>query len=665
MSNQFNDDEDPVLDGAMLRISTDIERPNFSLIKCGRDYEDLLRSISETKALSFDYETSDEGNDNYRRITDDRKRPIDFYATTITGASFRTSDGKCKYLSVDHIASWNLPPEAVADALLAKPKDAPIMAHNYAFEWAVSKHCLNLDLTELGPFKDTMVAAYVQDTNQPVGLKDLVRRRFKILMQSYKTIVGDLKMREIPAERAWFYGCDDSEYQWSLNELLEKELADVGLMNYYEQIELPIVPIIAEMSLRGVALDHELLVNRRIETLEKMADLEYQIKQMVGIQTLNLASPIQVGRLLYDNLKIVRPPYAESDSATDKESLFWNIDKHSVMPLILQYRTLETRNKLYYKPYPNLTNPATQRIHSQLRQTVTDTSRFSSSGPNLQQLAKRGEGVQVRELIVPFADYGHDAIMSCDMSQVELVLAGHRSQSPVMMQAYGPVRGDLHTATCIAVFNITAEEAKANKIYRSAGKTTNFTLIYGGMAKRVYRQVKLDLAKAGFGCPFSLRDVENMIRAYFILYPEIKTMQKNDAIFAKANGFVKSLYGRRFYLPDIYSHQGYIRSKAERKATNSPIQGTCAELIKLSIIKIHKERIPLEDAVMIASVHDENVFSLNSKAAKDVGYIIHKHMAHTPPGLRTYMESEVTMGENFGKQKLYLDWKESKHAITT
>jgi DNA polymerase-1 len=209
----------------------------------------------------------------------------------------------------------------------------------------------------------------------------------------------------------------------------------------------------------------------------------------------------------------------------------------------------------------------------------------------------------------------------------------------------------------MALFNVTAEVAKSNKVYRQAGKTTNFTLIYGGAAKRVYRQVKLDLAKMGLGCPFSIVDIERMIAAYFALYPEVKQMQKDDVRYAREFGYVKSLFGRRFYLPDIGSRDGFLRSKAERKATNSPIQGTCAELLKLSIINIYNERIPPEDAVMWASVHDENVFSLNSKCAKDVGYIVHKHMAHTPEGLRTHMESELKIGPNFGNLKDFFEWE--------
>jgi len=631
---------------AVLRLSTEVDRPGYVLVKSQRDYDDMIRSISNTTKLSFDYVTSDEGNINYAQITD-KKRPIDFYNTSITSVSFRTSDGKCYYLSIDHINSFNYPKEAVADALMAKPHDAPICAHNLAFEWTVTKHCLGIDLRDLGPYRDTMVAAFVIDTSQAVGLKDLVRRKFKIVQQSYSTVTNGLKMREISADRAYWYGCDDSEFQWELDELFMKMLAQVNLVKYYETLEMPIVPIIAEMAYRGALVDLDLMKDRAKHAIQRMMEIETEIVALIG-HPINLASPKQVGKLLYTDLGLPRPPYATSDSASDKESLYWNIDLNPAVAKILEYRKYETRNKLYYRPYPLLVNPSSGHIHSQLRQTVAVTSRFSSSGPNLQQLAKRGDGVEVRELFIPPPGYDH--IMSADMSQVELVLAGHRSKSKVLLEAYGEKRGDIHTATCMAVFNITAEEAKANKVYRSAGKTTNFTLIYGGAAKRVYRQIKLDLAKMGFGCPFSIRDVEGMIMKYFSLYPEIKQMQKNDVIFAKENGYVKSLYGRRFYLPDIYARESWKRSEAERAATNYPIQGTCAEILKRAIINIYEERIPVEDAVMWASIHDENVFYVKNKALKDVTHIVHKHMAHTPAGLLTHMESELTEGINFGKQ---------------
>lgn len=632
---------------AGLRLSTTIERPGYVHITCHREYEDLIRSISNTKKLSFDYETSDKGNENYAQIAD-KKRPIDFYNTTITGASFRTSDGKCYYLSIDHINSFNMPPEAVADALRAKPHDAPICAHNLAFEWAVTSQCLKLDMRELGPLRDTMVAAKVLDSNQAVGLKDLTRRNFKILQQSYSSVTDGLKMNEISSDRCYWYGCDDSEFQWDLDEKFMRMLADVGLVDYFEKIEMPIVPIIAEMSMRGALVDLDLLRARQIEAINKMSVIEAEVKALIG-RPINLASPKQVGQLLYGDLGLPRPPYATSDSASDKESLYWNIDLHPAVRTILEYRKYETRNKLYYKPYPLLVNPATGHIHSQLRQTVAVTGRFSSSGPNLQQLAKRGDGAEVREMFVP--PHGYDKIMSCDMSQVELVIAGHRSKSQVLIDTYGPVRGDIHTATCMAIFNITAEEAKANKTYRAAGKTTNFCLIYGGAAKRVYRQIKLDLAKMGMGCPFSLRDVEQMIMAYFRLYPEIRQMQKNDVAYAQQEGFVKSLFGRRFYLPDIHARESWKRSDAERAATNYPIQGTCAELLKKAIINIYNERIPAEDALFWASIHDENVFYVKDSALKDVAHIVHQHMAYTPKGMRTSMESEVSVGINFGQMK--------------
>lgn len=632
---------------AGLRLSTAIDRPGYVMVASQRDYEDMIRSISNTSKLSFDYETSDEGNPNYAQISD-KKRPIDFYNTSITSVSFRTSDGKCYYLSIDHINSFNFPKEAVTDALKAKPYEAPICAHNLAFEWTVTKQCLGLDLRDLGPLRDTMVAAFVLDSSQAVGLKDLVRRKFKILQGSYTSVTSGLKMREISAERAYWYGCDDSEMQWDLDELFMGMLAQVNLVKYFEELEMPIVPIIAEMSLRGALIDSELLKSRAVLAMQKMMEIETEMKAIIG-RSINLASPKQVGQLLYGDLGLPRPPYASSDSASDKESLFWNIDLHPAVAKILEYRKYETRNKLYYRPYPLLINPSSGHIHSQLRQTVAVTGRFSSSGPNLQQLAKRGDGVEVRELFIPPPGYDH--IMSADMSQVELVIAGHRSKSKVLLEAYGEKRGDIHTATCMAVFGITAEEAKANKVYRSAGKTTNFTLIYGGATKRVYRQIKLDLAKMGFGCPFGLNDVERMIIAYFGLYPEIRQMQKNDVAFAQVNGYVKSLYGRRYYLPDIHARESWKRSEAERAATNYPIQGTCAEILKKAIINIYNERIPTEDALMWASIHDENVFYVRDGALKDVSYTVHKHMAATPKGLLTHMESELTVGSNFGKQK--------------
>ena len=628
-----------------LRMSYELDHPNYVLVDSMRKYEDLLRSVSNTKRMSWDYETSAVVNDNYMEIPE-KQRPLDLHRSTITSASFRTSDGQCYYLSIDHLNSFNFPKEAVKDVLLAKPKDVSLSAHNHGFEWIITRNCLGFDLRELGPLRDTMIAAKVLDTNQAVGLKDLTKRRLGILQTSYKTVTDGLMMKELTAAQVLGYGCDDSEYQWQLEEIMDKELKDQGLWAYYTDLEMPIVPIIAEMTWEGAYVDPDILATKTGEHLAHMGRLSAELFAMLG-KEVTLSSPVQMSKVLYTQLGLPMPPYAESSTATDKESLYWNIDLHPFVAKFLEWKKFETRYKLYDKPYKRLIHPDTGMVHSQLRQAVTDTSRFSSSGPNLQQLAKRGDGVEVRDLFTPPPPY--DCILTYDMSQVELVLAAHRSKSPVMLQAYGPTRGDLHTATCMALFHVTAEEAKLNKVYRQAGKTTNFTLIYGGAAKRVYRQVKLDLAKMGLPCPFTIRDIEGMIAAYFSLYPEVRTMQKEDVLFARENGFVKSLFGRKFWLPTINDRNSFIRSKAERKATNSPIQGTCAELLKRAIIKIDNEKVPKEDMRMWASIHDENVFYVRKAVLRDVEQMIHKHMADTPKGLRSYMESEGSAGYSFGK----------------
>ena len=628
-----------------LRLASEIDMPNYVLVDSLRVYEDLLRSVSNTKKLSWDYETSAICNDNYMQIAE-KQRPLDMHRSTITSASFRTSDGKCYYLSIDHMNSFNMPKEAVKDVLMAKPKDVSMSCHNMVFEWIITRNCLGFDLRELGPLRDTMVAAKVLDSNQAVGLKDLTKRFLNILQSSYKSVTDGLMMKELTAKQVLAYGCADSEYQWQLEEQFDKELVANGLWTYYTDLEMPLVPIIANMTWEGAYVDPDVLEKKTEEHLAQMGRISSEIYAMLG-KEVNLSSPTQMTKVLYGTLGLPMPPYADSNTATDKESLYWNIDLHPLVAKFLEYKKFETRYKLYDKPYKKLIHPDTGMVHSQLRQTVTDTGRFSSSGPNLQQLAKRGDGVEVRELFSPPPGYDH--IMSADLSQIELVLAGHMSQSPVMVAAYGTPRGDLHTATCMALFHITAEEAKANKTYRQSGKTCNFSLLYGGAAKRIYRLVKLDLAKMGLSCPFTMRDIEQMIAAYFGLYPEIKTLQKSDIAFAKENGYVKSLFGRKFYLPDINNRNSFLRSKAERKATNTRIQGTAAEILKRAIIKIDNEKIAKEDMKMWASIHDENCFYIKDSFLKDAAYVIHKHMADTPKGLRTTVESDITIGPNFGK----------------
>ena len=629
-----------------IQLTEEMPHTNYVLVDSVRKFEDLKRSIANASRVSFDYETSAEMNESYLSLNKKQQPKVDLIRSRITSASFRTSDGQCYYISVDHKDSFNFPKEAIAELLWAKPKSAPLSAQNMAFEWIITKNNLGIDLRELGPLRDSMIAAKVLDSNQKVGLKDMTLRHLGIMQQDYDTVTKGRKMNELTAKEAFLYGCDDSEYQWQLDEIFEADLEAQGLMDYYTDLEMPIIPIVAAMTLRGAFTTRKVIGEKTDFHQGEMARIEGIIFDMLG-REVKLNSPVAMSRILYQELGIPEAPYAESKTMTDKESLYWNIDKHPIMPLFIEWKKYSTRYKLYDKPYAGLLHSDTGMMHSALK-PLADTGRFTSSGPNLQQLAKRGDGIEVREMFLP--PPGYDYIMAWDMSQVELVLAGHRSKSPVLMDAYGQVRGDIHTTTCCSMFGITAEEAKANKIYRTAGKTANFSLLYGGRAKRIYRLIKLELAKMGLPMPFGLRDVEVMIQRYFQQYPEIRDMQNEDKQYARNNGFVKSLFGRKFQLPDIHSRKSWLRSKQERKATNSPIQGTCAELLKRAIIRIDNERIPEEDALMWASIHDENVFYVRKGAAKDVAMTVHKHMRDTPPGLRCFMESEGTIGYDFANQ---------------
>ena len=629
-----------------IRLTEDIPRPNYILIDSVRKFEDLKRSVANTRRLSFDYETSADMCESYLTLNKKQQPMVDLIRSTITSCSFRCSDGKAYYISIDHKDSFNFPKEAIAEVLRLKPKTAPLSAQNLAFEWLITMKELGIDLDELGPLRDSMIAAKVVDSNKKVGLKEMVMNELKIIQQDYKSVTNGRKMNELTAKEAFRYGCDDSQYQWELDEIYEQRLEDMGLMDYYTEIEMPIIPIISAMTLRGACTTRPLIEMKTNFHQGEMARLEGIIFDLLG-KEVKLNSPVAMSKVLYKELGIPEPPYADSKTMTDKESLYWHIDKHPIMPLFLEWKKYNTRWRLYDRPYAGLLHTDTGMMHSSLK-PLADTGRFTNSGPNLQQLAKRGDGIEVRELFVP--PPGYDYIMAWDMSQVELVLAGHRSGSPVLRQAYGAVRGDVHTTTCMHMFDIDAIMAKSNKVYRTAGKTANFSLLYGGQARRIYRLIRLELAKMGLPMTFSLRDVEIMVRRYFQQYPEILTMQKEDKIFARENGYVKSLYGRRFQLPDIHSRLSWLRSKQERKATNSPIQGTCAELLKIAIIRIHREKIPVEDALMWASIHDENAFYVRKGAAKDVARIVHKHMRATPEGLLCNMESEGTIGLDFANQ---------------
>lgn len=371
---------------------------------------------------------------------------------------------------------------------------------------------------------------------------------------------------------------------------------DTALWNLYNEVELPLVPVLREMEQVGVRLDTHILHEAEVQLTEELNHLEQQINELAG-QPLNVNSPAQVGEILFEKMKL--DPKAKRNKnghfSTPEEVLQGLKEKHPIVPAILAQRELKKLITTYIVALPTYINSDTGKIHTTYNQTVTATGRLSSSNPNLQNLPIRSErGQLIRQAVIP--DDGC-LILSADYSQIELRLMAHMAQDPHLIEAFRSGQ-DIHAATAARIFHKPLDTITRDE--RRRAKTANFGIIYGISSFGLAQQLD---------CPRS--EAKKLIDDYFAAFPKVIDYIEKQKQFARENGFVQTLFGRKRYLPDILSHNSTVRSFAERNAVNAPIQGTAADIIKMAMVTIHA-RIKEQglQAQMIMQVHDELNFNV-------------------------------------------------------
>ncbi|MBR1878977.1 MAG: DNA polymerase I [Paludibacteraceae bacterium] len=384
--------------------------------------------------------------------------------------------------------------------------------------------------------------------------------------------------------------------------------ADADLWNLYNEVELPLVPVLREMEAAGVRVDVAKLHEAEITLSEELAALEQQVFAVAG-ETFNVNSPRQVGELLFDHLRL--DPKAKKSKTgqytTSEEVLLGVKDKHPVVGLILEYRELKKLVSTYIAALPGYISPVDGKIHTTYNQTVTATGRLSSSNPNLQNLPIRSErGRFIREAVIP--DPGC-RFLSADYSQIELRLLAHLSQDEHLLRAFRSGE-DIHAATAARIFGVPINEV--TKDQRRRAKTANFGIIYGISAFGLAQQLDCPRAEA-----------KQLIDDYFAAFPGVITYIERQKELARQKGYAETLFGRKRYLPDILSHNATVRSFAERNAVNAPIQGTAADIIKMAMVAIHR-RLQEEGlkAQMIMQVHDELNFNVPEAEVERVREIV-------------------------------------------
>lgn len=475
----------------------------------------------------------------------------------------------------------------------------------------------NYGVTLKGKMFDTMIAHYVLQPELRHGMDYLAEIYLKYETIKIEELIGAKgkkqgNMRDLAPEAVYKYACEDADVTLKLKQVLENELETNGVKKLFEEIEMPLVPVLAYMERNGVRIDTDALKETSRHFTARMNQIEEEVHQLAGME-FNIASPKQVGEVLFDRLKIVEKAKKTKTGqyVTSEEVLESLRGKHEIVGKILEHRGLKKLLGTYIDALPQLINPATGRIHTSFNQTVTATGRLSSSNPNLQNIPIRNEdGKEIRKAFIP--DEGCE-FFSADYSQIELRIMAHLSNDPHMIEAFQKDQ-DIHAATAAKIYKVKLEEVTREQ--RNKAKTANFGIIYGisvfGLAERL--NVDRKEAKA-------------LIDGYFENYPNVKAYMDQSIQEAREKGYIETIFKRKRYLPDINSKNAVVRGYAERNAINAPIQGSAADIIKVAMIRIY-QRFQEEGihSKMILQVHDELNFSVLPEEKEKVQQIVISEM---------------------------------------
>lgn len=488
------------------------------------------------------------------------------------------------------------------------------------------------------PLFDTMLAHYILHPEtrhnlnllsetllgyQPVEIETLIGKKGK----------GQLNMRSVDFELIKEYATEDADIALQLKNVLAVQLTEKQADNLFYTIEMPLVEVLSEMELAGVKIDQQALAEFSKQLHEELTEIQKQIFELAGT-TFNIASPKQLGEILFDRMKIVENAKLTKTKQyqTGEEVLVKLKHKHPIIDLILDFRTLTKLKTTYVDSLPLLINPHTHRIHTSFNQAVTATGRLSSTNPNLQNIPIRTErGKEIRKAFVAI-DSDHK-IVSADYSQIELRIIAALSRDEAMIDAFKN-NIDIHTATAAKVFNVPLEEV--TKEMRRNAKAVNFGIIYGISAFGLSEQTGA-----------SRKQAAEWIEEYFNQYPGIKNYMDSQIEFAREQGYVETIFNRRRYLPDIHSGNAIVRGFAERNAINAPIQGSAADIIKLAMINIHQalKNSGLHSKMTI-QVHDELVFDVLNSELEQVVDIVKREMMGAV-SIAVPLDVEINWGNNW------------------
>ena len=489
-----------------------------------------------------------------------------------------------------------------------------------------------------GKLFDTMLAHYLINPDARHNLETLSKNYLGYKMIPITKLIGkkgknQLSMIDVPIEDLCEYAVEDADITFQLKNILEKKLYELNQKSLFEQVEIPLIKVLSYMELEGINIDVSFLNNFSSVLDNDIYKLENKIFEKVGVK-FNLASPKQLGIVLFEKLKIVdNPKKTKTGQYSTSEEVLSNLSKKNLIVVdILDWRSLIKLQNTYVKALPLQVNTLTKRIHTQFNQAVAATGRLSSNHPNLQNIPIRtAEGKQVRKAFCA-VDNNH-VILAADYSQIELRIIASLANELNMINAFNNGE-DIHSSTASKIFGMAVENI--SKEQRSQAKTVNFGIIYGVSAFGLSSQTSL-----------TRKESKIIIDAYYESYPGLKSFINKQINFARENGYVETILGRRRYLRDINSRNSIVRSASERNAINAPIQGSAADIIKLAMININKrlknERL---ETKMMLQVHDELVFETPKKEIEKCVKII-RHEMENVFDLRVKLKVDINYGNNW------------------
>ncbi len=602
-----------------LNQSEDFEiRQGYILIDTQKKFDDFVKLLAQQKEFAIDTETTG----------------VNPFIDKIIGMSFSWQKGNGYYLPIDKINNKNKLNNILSNEKIKK------VGHNIKFDLEVLQQA-GFDLK--GIKFDTMVASYLLNPgSRQHKLDTIVFTEFGWEMVPIEELIGkgmkQITMDQINIKRVADYACEDADYTWRLYKKFKKQLVENNLDSLMENIENPLIHVLAEIETNGILLDVDFLNKMNKELVTRITKLEQKIYKIAG-QKFNVASPMQLKEILFDKLKIStvglnKTKTGISTAAAELEKLK---GVHPIINLISEYREVTKLKSTYTEALPKLVNLKTGRIHTSFNQTVTATGRLSSSNPNLQNIPLRTElGKKIRQAFVAPPDY---QLVAIDYSQIELRIAAMMSGDKKMIEAFKN-NEDIHTRTAAEIFDVPLNKVETSM--RRKAKEVNFGILYGlgarGLAQRTNTSYDEALA---------------FIDKYFEIYAELKEYLEETIALAHDMEYVETLFGRKRYLPEINTTHQQLRAAAERMAINHPIQGTAADLIKKAMIKVSnliQQKFKNNEVRMVLQVHDELIFEIKKDQVKKISELIKDEM-ETVYKLKVPLVAEVGIGNNWGECK--------------